>query len=214
MSQFDEQLKESLSALVDNEASDLEIRRVLKELEIGDADQTSMLRNSWRRYNIASALMKGSSTSNIDYSDSIAEAIGDERPLKKSLIYKMVNSAGRFAIAASVAVVSILGVQGLNQDSTIDGEAARFAQIDESAVNTFNGPVSQIPFSVRVPQEGSLSTVSAEGGDQKQYSDQQTRAYVFYILSKHSAESSDLSNHGILPYSRIEERQKASEDQQ
>ena len=74
--------------------------------------------------------------------------------------------------------------------------------------------MNQIPFSVRVSQEGSLSTVSAESGKQKQYSDQQMRAYVLYILSKHAAESSDLSNHGILPYSRVEERQKISEGEQ
>ncbi len=214
MSQFEEQLKESLSALMDDEASDLEARRVLKELEIGDSSQVSLLRSKWRGYQIASAVMRGSSTSNIDYSDSIAEAIRLEKPLKEALIPKMVNSAGRFAIAASVAVISILGVQELNKDSTVDGEAARFAQIDESAVNNFAGPVNQIPFSVRVPQESSLSTVSAESEKQKNYSDQQMRAYVFYILSKHSAESSDLSHHGILPYSRIEERQKISEGEQ
>ena len=214
MSQFEEQVKESLSALMDDESSDLEARRILKELEIGDANQASMLRNKWRRYHIASAAIKGSSISNFDYSESIAEAISSEKPLKISLMPKMVNSAGRFAIAASVAVISILGVQGLNQDSRMDGEAAKFAQIDESAVNNFTGPMNQIPFSVRVPQEGSLSTVSAESGKQKQYSDQQTQAYILYILSKHSAESSDLSNHGILPYSRIEERQRISEGEQ
>ena len=214
MSQFEEQVKESLSALMDDESSDLEARRILKELELGDTNQASMLRNKWRRYHIASAAIKGSSISNFDYSESIAEAISFEKPLKKSLMPKMVNSAGRFAIAASVAVISILGVQGLNQDSSMDGEAAKFALIDESAVNNFTGPMNQIPFSVRVPQEGSLSTVSAESGKQKQYSDKQTQAYILYILSKHSAESSDLSNNGILPYSRIEERQKISEGEQ
>ena len=39
MSQFEEQVKESLSALMDDESSDLEARRILKELEIGDANQ-------------------------------------------------------------------------------------------------------------------------------------------------------------------------------
>ena len=34
MSQFEEQVKESLSALMDDESSDLEARRILKELEI------------------------------------------------------------------------------------------------------------------------------------------------------------------------------------
>ena len=87
----------------------------------------------------------------------------------------------------------------MNLDSSMDGEASKFAQIDESAVNNFTGPMNQIPFCVRVPQEGSLSTVSAESGKKKQYSDQQAQAYILYILSKHSAESSDMSNHGILP---------------
>jgi sigma-E factor negative regulatory protein RseA len=210
MSQFEKHLNESLSALIDNEASDLEVRRILKELEMADASQVAALREKWRTYNTTSALMRGASISKIDLSESIREAIKHEDSLKQTIMSNVASVSGRFAIAASVAVFSILGVQELNQDYSLDGEAAKFTQIDESAVNQFAGPVNQIPFSVRVPQEGSLSTVSAEGEIQKQYSDRQMRAYVFYILSKHSAVSSDLSGHGILPYSRIEERQNSA----
>ena len=68
MSQYDKQLGESLSALMDGEASELDTRRVLKELSAEKSEQAELLRGKWRRYQSVSAVMSGSSISNIDYS--------------------------------------------------------------------------------------------------------------------------------------------------
>ena len=51
-----EVLQESLSALMDNEADELEVRRVLQA-----AEQDPALRSTWSRYQVARAVMhKGS----------------------------------------------------------------------------------------------------------------------------------------------------------
>ena len=54
MGQYDEQLGESLSALMDGESSDLDTRRVLKELALEDSQNAMLMRDKWRRYHSVS----------------------------------------------------------------------------------------------------------------------------------------------------------------
>ena len=68
MGQYDEQLGESLSALMDGESSDLDTRRVLKELALEDSQNAMLMRDKWRRYHSVSSVMKGEAVSRIDYS--------------------------------------------------------------------------------------------------------------------------------------------------
>ena len=96
MGQYDEHLGESLSALMDGEASDLDTRRVLKALASEDSHNAMQMRDKWRRYHSVSAVMKGDVASTIDYSEAIAHAIGNEVVFKTSPLAKILNSSGRF----------------------------------------------------------------------------------------------------------------------
>jgi hypothetical protein len=54
-----EHLKESLSALMDNEADELELRRLLKEMDSLDPEtDVSALKAKWHRYHVLSASLK------------------------------------------------------------------------------------------------------------------------------------------------------------
>jgi len=59
-----EKLHESLSALMDNEADELELRRILKAIESsetlseGEQQIASELQDKWHRYHILSACLK------------------------------------------------------------------------------------------------------------------------------------------------------------
>ena len=118
-----ESLKESLSALMDNEADELEVRRVLKAC--GD---DSSLRSDWARYQAARAVMhKEPWQGSIDLSAGIAAAIADEpvpaveagpAPGKAS---RMWQGVGRLAVAASVTVAVLVGVNMFQQDGSPAG---------------------------------------------------------------------------------------------
>ncbi len=124
----EQHLNESLSALMDGEASDIEIRRVLKS---EDAD----LNQCWLRYHIASAAMRKDSDSGfglIDLSSSISAAIANEPSLlddtkansaintaiSKAKVVNLWSNIGRFAVAASVAGAVVIGVQFSPSDLT------------------------------------------------------------------------------------------------
>ena len=114
-------IKESLSSLVDGEASDLEVRRLLKA-----CDENPQLRESWNRYQIVSQVIQDSralEVENIDISTDLSmevkALIANEPTIdikqqfdkadKPSVIRDLWPNVGRFAIAASVAAVVVLG---------------------------------------------------------------------------------------------------------
>jgi sigma-E factor negative regulatory protein RseA len=79
---MDDRLKESISALLDNEADELEIRRILKESDNGE------LRSLWGRYNKVSDVLSSGrqvhdqySSLDIDISSRISQAIDNEDPV-------------------------------------------------------------------------------------------------------------------------------------
>ncbi len=114
---FDESLRESLSALLDGEATELETRRVLANIETD-----SEARATWSRYQIASRAIGGErqAFSGIDLSSSIsaviaeedAHAIGDTDTATAATRIDsrpggFLSQVGKVAIAASVAVFAV-----------------------------------------------------------------------------------------------------------
>lgn len=122
MTSSDEMLKESLSALMDNQASDLELRRILKQLPEDEA-----LGSTWRRYQLASTLLQRKETAflNVDLSTAISAAIALEPALNQTSIQHVsaadksssrqapawLRWGSKSAVAASVAVAVLIGAQ-------------------------------------------------------------------------------------------------------
>ncbi|MGE0372843.1 MAG: sigma-E factor negative regulatory protein [Gammaproteobacteria bacterium] len=93
-----------LSALMDGEVGDFELRRTL-----GQIGQDPELRRKWNRYHLAAAAMRGELSSVApDLSGRIAAALEREPgPRNRSAL----RTLGRVAVAASVAVVTVVGVR-------------------------------------------------------------------------------------------------------
>ena len=222
MSDHKERLEQSLSALMDGEATEMETHRLLKAVA-----EDPELRDRWKRYHMTSATMKGDSVAtSVDYSAAISAAIDQEPAHRLSGLAVFAGSAGRFAIAASVALVAVFGVQQLNSpigSSLLDGdsEISEFAGVEIPAENT--GPAIQFP-------SGFQPTINARtvsvGGNNKssqrmlpvlefqqqvqsqvkqQYSEAELRAYLNNIMTKHSSHAALNSNQGMLPFARLSE---------
>jgi len=206
MSQYDEYLGESLSALMDGEASDLDTRRVLKELALEDSQNAMLMRDKWRRYQSVSSVMKGDVVSKVDYSADITRAIAEEAVFKVNPLVKILSSSGRLAIAASVALVAVLGVQQFNLPAESTDQAAGFAYIDETSVEGLVGPANQLPAGWTMSEELQVRTVSADSVEKDIYSEEDARAYLAYVLAKHASKAPYVRSQGMLPYARMETR--------
>ena len=112
MSQLDERSKESLSAMLDNEADDLEIRRILKSSE-PDQDQHQDLLDPWERYNLVqSAIQDSALPVSSELSKRIAEKIDLEAvPVAPAAKFNWQQGMAKLAVAASVALVFTFAIQ-------------------------------------------------------------------------------------------------------
>lgn len=113
---MNDKLRESLSALMDNEGDELELRRALKSLD--DSPETA---DVWRRYHLARSLMQREHGVEVqlDLSAEIMARIADEPvPMPGEPVVGRRNGGlsfpGSAAVAATVSVLVISGVQVYN----------------------------------------------------------------------------------------------------
>jgi len=123
-------VNESLSALMDGECNDKEQERLLNEIS---GIEHSELKAKWGRYHLISdGLQGGVPLLGSNFAVSIREAIENEpvvlapRALKSTKVQnKWLKGVAGFAIAASVALVSIVGLRSLqNENAGVDSQVA------------------------------------------------------------------------------------------
>ncbi|MGH1462048.1 MAG: MucB/RseB C-terminal domain-containing protein [Neptuniibacter sp.] len=114
---------EPVSALMDGEVSDFELRRILDRIE-----SEPELADAWQRYQLVSAVMRQEdvASADLDISSAVMDAVAEEPALHteefvtenaekgepKNTFWKPLTS---MAVAASVTAMVILGAQGFNQ---------------------------------------------------------------------------------------------------
>ncbi len=191
-----ERLRESLSALMDDEANELEVERVLSQ--IGD---NAELRQTWIRYHrVRGALAaQPQSSTTIDISAGVRAAIDNdaaepEVPLRERL-WRPVAS---FAVAASVAATVVLGGQQLVQ---LSGDEYQ----DRSTYASNVSPVGLVNAVGATPVRASYGTrpvpvlQPATNEAYRQLARQRLKQY-----SQQHAEQAALNTpQGLIPFARV-----------
>ncbi|MGB1327824.1 MAG: sigma-E factor negative regulatory protein [Porticoccaceae bacterium] len=215
MNESKQRLTESVSALVDGEVSELELHRILKELESEEAldssqsnDQT--ISQKWSRYNLISQAMASTPLYGKDISQSVSEAIARESTHKASVLKGIfqAKSLGQFAIAASVATMAIVGVQQLNNNSPLQDQGFQAADSSREASEQLQRPANQFPSGFQPMIEA--RTVNA-GGSYK--TSQQPSLIKLFIPSNDSQKSElDLKAKDLVDKDSVENELKVKKD--
>lgn len=104
MNQYEQ---ESLSALMDGETDELELRRVLKAME-----SDSELAQRWQRYHLAQSVLHDRGIPVADtLAEKVAAAVEQEPAVVRAGSHRWTAQLTRVAIAASVAVVAVIALQ-------------------------------------------------------------------------------------------------------
>ncbi|MBK4991545.1 MULTISPECIES: sigma-E factor negative regulatory protein [unclassified Pseudomonas] len=186
-----EALQESLSAVMDNEADELELRRVLNAVDEAET------RATWSRYQVARAAMhKELLLPNLDIASAVSAALADEAvPVKvKQGPWRTV---GRLAVAASVTLAVLAGVRMYNQDDITGAELAAQQPVQQGVtVPQAQGPAVLAGYSESSEQ---ATGPMANGVLQNQAGwDQRLPGY----LRQHAQESALKGTETALPYAR------------
>lgn len=167
MSESKKRLTESVSALVDGEVSELELHRILKELELETTNQSEHndqgIAGKWSRYNLISQAMVNTPLGSKDISKSITGAIAQEKTHKTNFLQDILQakSVGRFAVAASVAVMAIVGVQQLNSTDPLQNNNLPATMTASNSAEQLQRPANQFPVGFQPNLEA--RTVNAGG---------------------------------------------------
>jgi sigma-E factor negative regulatory protein RseA len=187
-----EALQESLSAVMDNEADELELRRVLSAIE--DAE----VRATWSRYQIARAAMhKELLIPHLDMSAAVAATIADEvSPLKAGR--GPWRTLGRLAVAASVTVAVLAGVRLYNQDEIAGAQLAQQTpQPNNIAMPQAKGPAVLAGYTEGEQSPGPMANGVLQ--NQAGWHDQRLPGY----LRQHAQQAAMKgAAEGALPYAR------------
>ncbi|MDC6379437.1 anti sigma-E factor RseA C-terminal domain-containing protein [Pseudomonas graminis] len=185
-----EALQESLSAVMDNEADELELRRVLSAIE--DADT----RATWSRYQIARAAMhKELLIPHLDISAAVAAGIAVEvSPLKAGR--GPWRTLGRLAVAASVTVAVLAGVRLYNQDEIAGAQLAQQTQPTNVAMPQAKGPAVLAGYTEGEQSPGPMASGVLQ--NQAGWHDQRLPGY----LRQHAQQAAMKGAEGALPFAR------------
>jgi sigma-E factor negative regulatory protein RseA len=193
-----EKMRESLSALMDDEANELEMERVLAR--IGEDEE---LRRSWVRYHVARDAAVGSvapSFSQMDISRRVQAAVtqqGGARRSAPAFRQGLARPLGSFAIAASVAAAVVLGGQqfaALTQDNSP-------AVADNVAPGrVFNMESFSTPYTASLNIGASSATLqSTTPQAYRNLARNRTGRY----MQEHAAQAALNSPQGIVPFARV-----------
>lgn len=223
-------LAESLSALMDNEATELELQRLLKAL---DADPE--VKATWSRYQIASAGLKGKVPvmAPSDFAARISAAIDTEETYSQQSTTTQKDGGvaanvvtaptawwqqlGRAAIAASVAGALVVGVQQYQSIAPQSAEVAANTPVTAPAATETKA--ANLPSGINAPAL-SARTVAVQSGYESRpqenrrvmYVPRQEAApvynedistYVNQLIQEHTDNASMNSGQGMLPYTRV-----------
>nr|WP_297458811.1 sigma-E factor negative regulatory protein [uncultured Halomonas sp.] len=233
-------LRESLSALMDNEGDELELRRALKALD-GSPDDAE----AWRRYHLARSLMHRDR--GIDVSTDLCAGIMariEAEPAPQLAVdtasrrHASLPFSGGAAIAAAVSLMVITGVQFYNSNTgssavpdiasgiATTGTSGELASSDIQPVSTavadipeITRPAANLPL-FQTPVGDGLMAVSmgsneplfmAPGQRQSQRADLEQARLLQTYLERHAEGSAYRSGESWMPLLRVSAQEPLSQ---
>ncbi len=189
---------ESLSALMDNEAEELEVRRLLAQAD-ADAD----IRSRWNRYHTARAVLQKDQLqhAHIDISASLRELIANEPAYAASAKANLNARTGRLAafsfkplaglaVAASVTAAVFFGMEGFDSSDPA------------TPANTLAGS-TQLP----TIERGVRTLPNQQASEQAQVAaakfETEQRLRMQTLMRLHAQQASLNGSQGIAPLARV-----------
>jgi sigma-E factor negative regulatory protein RseA len=196
---MNEKLRESLSAVLDGEANELELERVLSQM-----DDESDLRKTWMRYSaIRSVNTEGISPDMaMDISKGVRRAILQGAPVVSqatSTVQRLLKPLASFAVAASVAATVVLGGQQLAQigDVNTPYQGSLAASSPVGLINTVGATAIQASY-------GTQSVPVLQPTARTAYRELARQRMNVY-MQEHVEHAALNSPQGLVPFSRVQQ---------
>jgi sigma-E factor negative regulatory protein RseA len=198
---MNERMGESLSALMDDEANELELERVLAQV-IGDGE----LREAWIRYNLARHAVQSHQLAYLDWdiSGQVQSALAgsqEEGPstIQAGLKQRILRPLASLAIAASVAATVVIGGQQLAQVGGTDPYG-----VDRSVANSASpvGMINSLGATAVRASYGMQAIPVLQPATRTAY-DELAQQRLRKYMQEHAEQAALNSPQGLLPFARV-----------
>ncbi len=195
-----ERMRESLSALLDDEADELEVKRLMSVL-----DDQPELRQTWHRYSIARQAMAGQQPFlSVDISGRVREEIENAgaQPGRGGFRQRMLRPVASFAVAASVAATVVIGGQQLAGlgDAGTGSEGALPVAASASPV----GLVNSLGATTVQASYGTRSVPVLQPATRTAYREL-ARQRMDRYMQAHAEQAALNTPQGLIPFARVPE---------
>lgn len=193
---------EQISAFMDGEADQP------AETIMAGISNDPALRGAWQRYHLIGDAMRGQLPGHLtgpELAASIAAAVDRELAIvspasrRKSPVQRALKPVAGLAIAASVAMVAIIGLRGLNEATSTSGSPTVAATESGS---TKDNPVQSLRPAPQAPLARTVSTDSQPLQSPAQEQPDGQYGFSNYLVN-HNEYRANAAVRGIIPYARI-----------
>lgn len=198
---MNEKLRESVSALVDGEADDLELRRLL-----ASADEAAV-RTAWRDFHLQRDGLNGVDMqfAHIDLSQRIQQALADEAHPAAVVGSRWWRSLASVAVAASVATVVAVGARSFGPLSNNSGADNSVAAAQVAAPSTVNRvfPAQSGPAFGNVAASAQLNTPFYPVQPVALNPDQLAQQRLQQYLLRHTERAALNNGQGVIGFAKV-----------
>lgn len=201
--QAEQSIRESVSALMDGEAEELELRRILS------AQHTEVVDDTWRHYQLARELLTDKADAiafrHVDISQRVSAAIAEQPLVVAKGSSWWIRPAAGFAVAASVAAAVVVGVQDLAQPITGVAPAERVATVASSRVYPLDGVSLQASSGTapaKVVEYSPQALPGAVAASQQQAEANARKRFDAYLL-RHTQQAALNNGQGMISFARV-----------
>jgi len=195
--------RESLSALLDDEAGDLDVQRILNDM--GEDNDTAA---TWRRYHLAAASMRNelNAFSQVDLSARIRDTIEQQPQTAQqgSRFGSWVKPFASVAVAASVTAVILTSTQLFNAVSGTGTPAQPAALAVSGSVSPMVAGAQSVGFGTApttvAPVAPARQMAPIPGG--QSMADEMARQRLEFYLRNHAENAALNTSSGMLPLAR------------
>ena len=203
---MDEKMSESLSALMDDEANELELERVLAQVS-----QDRDLRRSWMRYNVAQQAGQGSQIACLDWdiSERVKSSLEvlnatDPESAGTGFQQRMLRPFVSLAVAASVAATVVIGGQQLALIGSEDPyDYGRSVATNASPVGMLNS-LGATPVQASYGMQAVPILEPATSRAYQELALQRQRKY----MQEHAEQAALNAPQGLIPFARVPQIQE------
>jgi len=199
---MNERMGESLSALMDDEANELELERVLSQLS-----SDPQLRQAWLRYNLANHAVHGEQLAHSDWdiSTRVQSALAASPSASSSMSLTgfkqhVMRPLISFGVAASVALTVVIGGQQLAGLGANTFESNTSVAADASPVGLLNS-LGATPMQASFGMQAMPPMQSATSTAYDDLAQQRLRKY----MQEHAEQAALNSPQGLIPFARVPE---------